>query len=375
MVEQILLSPPHMSGTEQKYINEAFETNWITTLGSNVTAFEKDLADYDQIKYALTTNSGTAALHLALLALGVQSGDQVFCQSFTFIASANPVNYIGAQLTFIDSEPESWNMSPQALDRALHDAQKKQQLPKAIIVVHLFGQSADMEALINVADSYDVPIIEDAAESLGAQYHGQPSGTYGEIGFHSFNGNKMITTGGGGCMVTDNEEYHERALHLATQAKEARNYYYHTQQGYNYRMSNIAAGIGRGQLQMLDHYVDRCRNIFTTYQTALAKIPGIAFQPELPNSRGTRWLTTLTLRDQDPWVIMKHLQHYKIESRALWKPLHQQPLFKGVPFYAHHTNQDVSGDLFTHGLCLPSGSSMTTNQQQRVIDVLNQCLR
>lgn len=375
MVEQILLSPPHMSGTEQQYINEAFESNWITTLGANVTALEQELAAYDQVDHVLTTNSGTAALHLALLALGVQPGDQVFCQSFTFIASANPVNYIGAKLTFIDSEPQSWNMSPQALARALHDAKRAQQLPKAIIVVHLFGQSADMQALQAIAAAYGVPIIEDAAESLGATYHGQPSGTFSDIGFHSFNGNKMITTGGGGCMVTKRQDYYDHALHLATQAKEARDYYYHKEQGYNYRMSNIAAGIGRGQLQMLDQYVTNCRHLFDVYQTELGHLPGVAFQPELPNSRGTRWLTTLTVQDQDPWAIMQCLRAQKIETRAVWKPLHQQPIFNGVNFYRHQPDQDVSADLFAHGLCLPSGSSMTDDQQQRVIAVLRQCLQ
>lgn len=375
MAEQILLSPPHMCGLEQNYINEAFETNWITTLGSNVTAFERDLADYDQVRYALTTNSGTAALHLALLTLNVQENDMVFCQSFTFIASANPVRYIGARLTFIDSEPESWNMSPQALARALKEAKEAGKLPKAIIVVHLFGQSANMQALKGVADAYDVPIVEDAAESLGATYHGQKSGTYGEIGIHSFNGNKMITTGGGGCMVTNSREYHDRALHLATQAKEARDYYYHKEQGYNYRMSNIAAGIGRGQLQVLDHYVKRCRQIFDNYQSTLGDIAGVSFQPELPNSTGSRWLTTLTMQDQDPWSVMKGLQQHRIEARAIWKPLHQQPIFKDVAFYAHHPGKDVSANLFEHGICLPSGSSMDDEQQERVINVLRQYLR
>lgn len=374
MTEQILLSPPHMSGREQDYINEAFETNWITTMGTNVSAFEQALADYDDVHYALTTNSGTAALHLALLALGVRAGDLVFCQSFTFIASANPVRYIGAELTFIDSEPTSWNMSPQALKRALAAAATRGRLPKAIIVVHLFGQSADMPALKVIADEYEVPIVEDAAESLGAEIAGRKSGTLGAIGIHSFNGNKMITTGGGGCMVTDVQAYHDRALHLATQAKEARPYYFHIDQGYNYRLSNIAAGIGRAQLAELDGYVAKRRQLFDRYQAALGDRAGVQFQPELPHARGTRWLTALTI-EQDPWWVMQELAREQIESRAVWKPLHQQPLFAGVPYYQHQPDRDVCAEIFDHGLCLPSGSAMTDDQQDRVIRALQGCLQ
>lgn len=374
MKETIFLSPPHMSGREQTYINEAFETNWITTLGSNVAAFEQDLADYDEVPRVLTTNSGTAALHLALLVFGIEAGDHVFCQSLTFIASANPVRYCDARLTFIDSEPESWNMSPQALDHALHDAAQAGELPKAIIVVHLFGQSANMAALMAVADAYGVPIIEDAAESHGATYHGQKSGTHGAVGIHSFNGNKMITTGGGGCLLLHRQADYDRALFLATQAKEARDYYHHVDQGYNYRMSNINAGIGRAQLQVLDEHVNRRRQIFARYQAALADLPAIQFQPELPQSRGSRWLTTLTIGDRDPWQVINHLKAQGIESRAVWKPLHQQPLFRGVPFYAHVPGQDVATDLFNAGLCLPSGSSLSDADQERVITALREVL-
>lgn len=374
MTEQIYLSPPHMSGREQDYIEEAFASNWITTLGTNVTSFEEELAAYDHVPRVLTTNSGTAALHLALLTLGVQAGDLVFCQSLTFVASANPVRYCGADLTFIDSEPESWNMSPQALRRALADAQRAQRLPKAIIVVHLFGQSADMDALQEAADAYGVPIIEDAAESLGATYHGRKSGTLGAFGIHSFNGNKMITTGGGGCLVVHRNRDYEYARYLATQAKEDVPYYQHVNQGYNYRLSNIAAGIGRAQLAVLDEYVANCRHIFTQYQSALSDIEGITFQPELSDSRGTRWLTALQLAHHDPWQVITKLQQEGIEARAVWKPLHQQPLFEGTPYYPHEKKHDVSAQLFQHGLCLPSGSSLTPAQQTRVITSLRQAL-
>ncbi|WP_367296691.1 DegT/DnrJ/EryC1/StrS family aminotransferase [Loigolactobacillus coryniformis] len=374
MQKRILLSSPHMSGHEQTYIEQAFNSNWITTLGPNVSAFEHELADYDQIGSALATSSGTAAIHLALLVLGVKPGDSVFCSSFTFVASANPALYIGAELTFIDSDPASWNMSPQALERALASAKKTGRLPKAIIVVDLFGQSADMAALTKIANAYHVPIIEDAAESLGASYHGKKSGTLATIGIHSFNGNKIITTSGGGCLVTDQPEYREQALFLATQAKEARDYYHHETLGYNYRLSNVAAGIDRGQLKVLDQRVARRREIFANYQYALADT-AVDFQPELADTYGSRWLTTLTLQHHDPWQLMAMLAQHGIESRALWQPLHRQPLFKNATFFGHTPDQDVSTALFKTGICLPSGSNLTADQQTQINQLLTDWLR
>ncbi|KRK33425.1 DegT/DnrJ/EryC1/StrS family aminotransferase [Loigolactobacillus bifermentans] len=375
MQAKILLSTPHLSGFEQHYIDQALTSNWVTTLGPNVTAFEKALAQYDDATSALATSSGTAAIHLALLTLGVRPGDHVFCSSFTFVASANPIRYIGAHATLIDAEPDSWNMSPQALARALAAAEKEGTLPKAIIVVDLFGQTANYHALTALAAAYQVPIIEDAAESLGAVYCGRKAGTLGTLGVHSFNGNKMITTSGGGALITDNPDIREQALFLATQAKEPRAYYHHEVTGYNYRMSNVAAGIGRGQLHVLDQRVERRRTIFNTYATQLQALPGVHFQPELPNSQGSRWLTALTLDHHDPWQIMAALQKVGIETRALWQPLHQQPLFRNVPFYPHAPGQDVSTALFKTGLCLPSGSNLTDVQQQMVINTLRRLLK
>lgn len=374
MQAKILLSTPHLSGYEQHYIEQALTSNWVTTLGPNVTAFEKALAHYDDATSALATSSGTAAIHLALLTLGVGPGDHVFCSSFTFVASANPIRYVGAQVTLIDAEPDSWNMSPQALAQALADAKKAGTLPKAIIVVDLFGQTGNYQALTALAAAYQVPIIEDAAESLGAVYCGRKAGTLGHIGVHSFNGNKMITTSGGGALISDTPEIREQALFLATQAKAPRQYYHHEVTGYNYRMSNVAAGIGRGQLHVLDERVNQRRQIFANYVTQLSELPGIHFQPELPHSQGSRWLTALTLAHHDPWQVMADLQKVGIETRALWQPLHQQPLFRDAVFYPHAPEQDVSTALFKTGLCLPSGSNLTSGQQQLVINNLRRIL-
>lgn len=257
MVKRILLSPPHMSGNEMPYIEEAFETNWIAPVGPHVKGVEKELADYAGVKGALATSSGTAAIHLALAVLGVGRGDTVFCQSFTFVASANPIQYLGADVVFIDSEPDTWNMSPRALERALEEAKRNNRLPKAIMVVHLYGQSAKMDELMDIADYYGVPIVEDAAESLGSSYKGKKSGTHAKVGIYSFNGNKSITTSGGGALVSDDEELLKKANFLATQAKDPAMFYQHSKLGYNYRMSNITAGIGRGQLKVLDDRVRR----------------------------------------------------------------------------------------------------------------------
>ncbi|VEF49585.1 polysaccharide biosynthesis protein YvfE [Bacillus freudenreichii] len=371
--QRILLSPPHMSGNEQKYINQAFETNWIAPLGPNVDAFEQELAQYVGSRGAAAVSSGTAAIHLALELLGVDKGDKVFCSTFTFIASANPILYQGAEPVFIDSESETWNMSPIALERAFADAKKEGKLPKAVIVVNLYGQSAKMDDIVSLCETYNVPMIEDAAESLGSLYNGKKSGTFGKFGIYSFNGNKIITTSGGGMLVSDDEEALQRARFLATQARDLAPHYQHSQIGYNYRLSNILAGVGRAQLEVLDDRISARRKIFEGYVTDLESIEGVEFMPELEGTFSNRWLSTLLIDPKaipiTPYELINSLAEENIEARPLWKPLHLQPLFKGVQFYSHNNESAVSEDLFAKGLCLPSGSSMKKNDQDRVIGV------
>ena len=372
--ERILLSSPHMSGNEQKYIQQAFDTNWIAPLGPNVDAFEKELAEYVGVKDAAAVSSGTAAIHLALMLLDVQKGDTVFCSSLTFIASANPILYQGASPVFIDSEPDTWNMSPQALKRAFSDAEKAEKLPKAVIIVNLYGQSAKMDELLAICDDYNVPIIEDAAESLGATYKGKKSGTFGKFGVYSFNGNKIITTSGGGMLVSDDVEALKKARFLATQARDVAPHYQHSQMGYNYRLSNILAGVGRAQLEVLDDRVATRRAIFEKYKNALGEIDGIQFMPELKETFHNRWLTTLII-DQEklgyaPLELIEYLSNENIESRPVWKPLHLQPLFKETPYYPHTVDRSVSEELFGSGICLPSGSNMDEQQQTLVIKMI-----
>jgi pyridoxal phosphate-dependent aminotransferase EpsN len=376
---RIFLSPPHMSGNEQKYINEAFETNWIAPLGPNVDAFEKELAEYVGAKGAAAVSSGTAAIHLALRLLDVQQGDKVFCSSLTFIASANPILYQGAEPVFIDSEPDTWNMSPLALERAMEAAKKEGKLPKAVIVVNLYGQSAKMDEILAICNHYQVPVVEDAAESLGSTYKGKKSGTFGKFGIYSFNGNKIITTSGGGMLVSDDVEALQKARFLATQARDPAPHYQHSQVGYNYRMSNIVAGIGRAQLEVLDERVKARRAIFDRYVQALGDIEGVHFMPELEGTMSNRWLTTLTIDQQTlgltPMDIINTLAEENIEARPVWKPLHLQPVFDGVTYYPHQEGWSVSDELFANGICLPSGSSMTVEEQNRVIDVFIKALK
>lgn len=369
--EKIYLSSPHMSGHEQKYIKDAFDSNWIAPLGPNVDEFERELASFVGVKGGAAVSSGTAAIHLALRLLNVQEGDTVFCSSFTFVASANPIVYLGAKPVFIDSEPETWNMSPQALALALHDADKAGKLPKAVILVHLYGQSAKLDEILSLCNRYDVPIIEDAAESLGSTYKGKASGTFGKFGVYSFNGNKIITTSGGGMLISNDVEALERARLLATQAKDPAPHYEHSEIGYNYRMSNILAGIGRGQLEVLEDRVRARRAIYKRYYESLSFIPGFYFMPELENTRSNRWLTTLTIDENESGTssgkLLRTLAEENIEARPMWKPLHLQPLFKGKKYYPHSKNEDMSQYLFQSGICLPSGSNMLEEDQQRVI--------
>jgi pyridoxal phosphate-dependent aminotransferase EpsN len=373
--KRIYLSSPHMSGNEQKYINQAFETNWIAPLGPNLDAFEKEIANYLGVKESVAVSSGTAAIHLALSLLEVKKGDKVFCSTLTFVASANPIIYLGAEPVFIDSEPDTWNMSPQALEMALRDAELEGELPKAVIVVNLYGQSAKMDEIESLCNLYNVPIIEDAAESIGSTYKGKPSGTFGKFGIFSFNGNKIITTSGGGMLISNDVGLLKHARFLATQARDPAPHYQHSKLGFNYRLSNILAGIGRAQLEVLEERVKARRVIFERYYQELSHIPGLNFMPELENTFSNRWLTALTIDKEVTGVtveeLLKALNDENIEARPVWKPLHLQPLFEGVRYYQHNKTENVSEYLFYYGICLPSGSNMTEMDQMRVINCLS----
>ncbi|MFD1446655.1 aminotransferase class I/II-fold pyridoxal phosphate-dependent enzyme [Oceanobacillus profundus] len=367
-----------MSGNEQKYIQEAFDLNWIAPLGNNVDGFERDIAEYNSIKDAAVVVSGTSAIHLALRLLKVGAKDTVFCSSLTFVATANPIIYQGATPVLIDSEIDTWNMSPVALERALREAENNDNLPKAVIIVNLYGQSSKMDELTAVCEKYSVPIIEDAAESLGSTYKGKKSGTFGKYGVFSFNGNKIITTSGGGALVSDDEEALKKARFLATQARDPAVHYQHSEVGYNYRMSNIVAGIGRGQMEVLDERVAQKRAVFERYYKAFGNVEGIEFQPELEETMSNRWLTALII---DPKVtgvshheIIGRLAENNIEARPVWKPMHLQPLFKDVKYYPHEEGNSVSDYLFDYGLCLPSGTNMTVEEQERVIKIISSLL-
>lgn len=374
MKKRIFLSSPHLSGSEAKYIQEAIDSNWVAPVGPNVDAFEKELAEYVGAGGAVAVSSGTAAIHLALSLLDVGKGDCVFCSSLTFVASANPILYQGAEPVFIDSEPETWNLSPEALKRAFRDAELKGKLPKALIVVNLYGQSAKMDEITAICDEYEVPIIEDAAESLGATYKGKASGTFGKFGIYSFNGNKIITTSGGGMLVSDDLEALTQARFLATQARDLAPHYQHSIMGYNYRMSNVLAGIGRGQLEVLDERVHARRRVFLKYKQELGQLAGVYFMPELKGTMSNRWLTAITIDESETGVSVKEilelLSEENIEARPVWKPLHLQPLFSGLKYFPHRETYSVSDELFGTGICLPSGSNLTNDEFNRVIDCI-----
>lgn len=374
--KKIPLAAPHLSGEEMLFIQEALDENWIAPAGPHLDAFEKEIAEYAGVNGAVAVNSGTAAIHLALSLLNVGKGDIVFCSSLTFIASANPVIYQGAELVFIDSEPDTWNMSPEALEKALQFAARKKKLPKAVIVVDLYGQSAKMNEISELCSKYKVPILEDAAEALGSLYRGQSCGSFGDFGVFSFNGNKIITTSGGGMLLSNNTEALERAKFLATQAKEIALHYQHKEMGYNYRLSNILAGIGRAQLRVLPERINQKRTIYEMYHEALSEIDGLNFLPEMEYTYSNRWLTVLTLGNQEEVShCLRVLASENIEARPMWKPLHMQPLFKHVDFFAHNEGASVSEELFSKGICLPSGTNMTMEDIERVIDCLRMALR
>lgn len=369
--EAILLSPPHMGARERELVQEAFDDNWIAPAGPNLTRFEAALAEVSGRQAALALTSGTAALHLALRVLGVRRGDRVYTSNLTFAASLQPVLYEGAVPVLIDAEPHGWNMSPAALAAQLAADEAAGTLPRAIIVVHLYGQSANMAAIGALAARYDVPLVEDAAESLGAIWQGRPSGSHGTLAAYSFNGNKIITTSGGGALVTDDPALIAHARRLATQGREDALHYQHAEVAYNYRLSNVLAGIGCGQLELLADRVAARRAIYARYRDGLADVPGVAFQEEAEGGEGNRWLTAITL-DPDyapvhPYQVIRGLQSAGIEARPGWKPMHMQPLCAGMAYRPHSPCEDVSARLFLQSLCLPSGSALTPLAQDRVI--------
>lgn len=370
--QQILLSTPHMGASELEFVEEAFRTNWIAPLGPNVDAFEREIAEMVGASHAVALSSGTAAIHLALRILGVGPGDCVFCSTLTFAASANPIVYQGAEPVFIDSEPESWNMSPVALERAFAETKRQGRLPKAVIVVCLYGQSADMDPILELCNQYGVPLVEDSAESLGAKYKGRASGTFGQFGIYSFNGNKIITTSGGGMLITESKEFAEQARFLATQARDPAPYYQHSTIGYNYRMSNILAGVGRGQLQVLTDRVEARRAVYATYMRELLDLDWLEWMPEPDWSYSTHWLSAATIkRDSGLRAIdvIKKLADEFVEARFIWKPMHLQPVFSGNRYFAHG-NVSVSDDIFDRGICLPSGSNLQHKDLERVCNAL-----
>ncbi len=373
MNKRIFLSAPHMGGEELDFIREAFASNYIAPVGPQLENFEQEFAAKVKAKYAAAVSSGTAALHLLLRYVGVGPGDEVFCSTFTFIASANPILYLGGRPVFIDSDERSWNMDPALLDQGLRQRSKKGRLPKAVVLVHLYGQPADIDSIKEICASYDVPLLEDAAEALGAQYKGKAPGTFGMAGFFSFNGNKIITTSGGGMIVSENTELIDKVKFWATQARDNAVHYEHSEMGYNYRMSNVLAAIGRGQLRVLEDRVGKKRSIFQRYREALAELPGVHFMPEPDFAHSTRWLTCLTIDPGQSGIdrdrVIGALEKNNIESRPTWKPMHMQPLYQGREVIGGV----VAERLFRQGICLPSGTGMNSNDQERVIRIVREC--
>jgi len=376
MSNKIWLSSPHMGGSEQKYVEEAFRTNWVAPLGPHVDAFEQDLATYTNAKYAAALSSGTSALHLALIMLGVKPGDEVICQSMTFSASANPIAYLNAIPVFVDSEKDTWNMCPKLLREAIVDRIKKGKKPKAIIPVHLYGMPAKMEEIMDVANEFGIPVVEDAAEALGSTLNGKSMGTFGLMSILSFNGNKIITTSGGGALISNNEDYVKKARFLATQARDNAPHYQHSEIGYNYRMSNICAAIGRGQMEVLDDRVAKRRENFSFYKAAFSKIDGVSVVEEPLGYYSNRWLSTILIDKSmtygiDRVAIAEELLKNNIECRPLWKPMHMQPVFANAPYYGN----GVSEELFEKGLCLPSGSNLSQEDLDKVVAGVTKALK
>lgn len=377
MNSKIWLSSPHMGGNELKYIHEAFDANWVAPLGPNVDGFEKDLAQFlgENVNVA-ALSAGTAALHLALIILGVKQDDEVLCQSFTFSASANPITYVGAKPVFIDSEPETWNMCPEALEEAIKDRTAKGKKPKAIIVVHLYGMPAKMDEILEISNKYKIHLVEDAAEALGSAYKGQKCGTFGEMSVLSFNGNKIITTSGGGALVCRNLRQKNKAVFLSTQARDNAPHYQHSEIGYNYRMSNISAGIGRGQMEVLQQRVEARRKNHEFYTELFRNIEGVTvFTEPGADFYSNHWLSAVIIRPEIAGFTREDLRlkflEDDIESRPLWKPMHLQPVFADAPYYG----KKVAEELFENGLCLPSGSNLTDVERTRIKEALSALIK
>lgn len=372
---RIYLSPPHLDGREREFLLEAYDSNWITTLGPHVDAFEQEICEKIGVKFAVALANGTAALHLSLLMLGVERGNVVICSDLTFAASANAIRYCGAEPVFIDSDRNTWNMDPGLLEEELDVCAKKGELPKAAIVVDIYGQCADYDPIVKACAKYGIPIVEDAAEALGAIYNGTYAGKFGLMGLFSFNGNKIITTSGGGMLVSGNDEYIDRAKFLSTQARDSAPHYQHSHIGYNYRLSNLLAAVGRGQLEHLDEKIAKKRAINTFYRNALNDLPGIEFMPEASYGRSNCWLTVVLINPDEFGVdrekVRLALEAENIESRPIWKPMHMQPVFKNCGI----RGGSVSEDLFKRGLCLPSGTQMTEEDLERVVKVIKYCHR
>jgi len=372
---KIWLSSPNMGGTEEDFVKEAFNKNWIAPIGPNIDAFEKDICNYNNVNHAAALSSGTAGIHLALILLGVKSADEVLCSSFTFSASAYPIRYQLATPIFVDSEEETWNIDPILLEKAIIDRIKNGNKPKALILVHLYGISAKMDEILNICEKYEIPIIEDAAEALGSLYKGKALGTFGKFGVYSFNGNKIITTSGGGMLVSNDEELIEKSKFLSTQARDEALHYQHSQIGYNYRMSNICAGIGRGQMQVLNLRVSQKRKIRDFYEKIFNGIEGIKVLKENSNSFSNAWLSCILIDPKKTGFTREKLrlafEKDNIEARPLWKPMHLQPIFKNFPAYLN----GVSEKLFSQGLCLPSDTNMRENEFKRVEEVISNLLK
>lgn len=371
--QRIYLSPPHMGGNELINIKEAFSSNYIAPEGPQIAQFEKEFAQKVGAKYAVAVSSGTAALHLALRAIGLGQGDEVFCSTFTFVASANAILYQGASPVFIDSDTKSWNLDPILLEKVFLDRAKQNSLPKALVLVHLYGQPADIDPIVSICNKYSVPLIEDAAEALGANYKGRAPGSFGIAGIFSFNGNKIITTSGGGMLVTDESALVDKVRFWSTQSREPTLHYEHKELGYNYRMSNVLAAIGRGQLDVLDDRVERKREIFQIYKEELKHLTGLSFMPEPDYAYSTRWLSCATIDPEeaktDRLTVINALKDDEIEARPSWKPMHLQPLFSDCCSYGGA----VSEKLFHQGICFPSGTSMSHDDLQRIIRIIKKC--
>ena len=376
MNTRIYLSSPHMSGDEQKYIKEAFDQNWIAPLGPNVDGFEQEIGQYLSVKHVAALSSGTSAIHLALIILNIKQGDEVLVSSFTFSATVNPIVYQGAVPVLIDSEPDTWNMDPDLLEEAIIDRIRKNKKPKALIIVHLYGMPANLYKLLPIAEKYEIPVIEDAAEALGSRYRGKYCGTFGIMGILSFNGNKIITTSGGGALISENEEFIRLARKLSTQARDQAPHYEHTMIGYNYRLSNVLAGIGRGQLEVITERIAARRKNNQLYREFFGDISEISFL----NEPGTEyfsnyWLTTIIVDDPRKRftreIFRLKLNEDNIESRPLWKPMHLQPVFRKMPSYANGTSEK----LFERGLCLPSGSNLTAEEMERVVSIIRKLFK